>query len=233
VKEIRYILSGGAETVVEGGSVSIPLTAEGIHSISYFAVDMVGNTEAGKSVTVRLDTSAPEAFVQFDQMTKDLLTYGIDLVSGVPGGPGTTVSAAPVKKNGKEVRRTVVVGDNAGNSVTLMEDVETGNQNIKGAIVTIKYKNGAAIGTVKNQISAHWVLNKDGSIKHLDQTADLGQGKSLQKLKAKYDGKKNQTTIIVEKGFNASGNSPQSSKKIVMQGLILIQLATNNGGVGD
>jgi hypothetical protein len=59
VKEMRVRVDGGPEQVVAGAAAVISLTDEGVHTISYFAVDNVGNTEAGRVVTVRIDKTAP------------------------------------------------------------------------------------------------------------------------------------------------------------------------------
>lgn len=58
VKEIHYNVSG-SETVVPGGYTSLPLTADGIYNIAYFAVDNAGNFESPKNMTVKMDKTPP------------------------------------------------------------------------------------------------------------------------------------------------------------------------------
>lgn len=58
VKEIHYIVNGFA-TVVPGGYAATTLTNEGVHNISYFAVDNAGNAEAPKTMTVKIDKIPP------------------------------------------------------------------------------------------------------------------------------------------------------------------------------
>ena len=59
VKEIRYSINMGAEQIVASSTASFTLTETGSHSISYFAVDNAGNTEATQYATVKIDKIAP------------------------------------------------------------------------------------------------------------------------------------------------------------------------------
>lgn len=58
VQDVRYTLDGGAETVVPGALVSVVL-GDGIHTISYYAVDNAGNQEAANTLTINVDTTPP------------------------------------------------------------------------------------------------------------------------------------------------------------------------------
>jgi PKD domain len=61
VKELVYRLSGaqsGGQTVA-GASTSVRVSAEGETNLSYFARDKAGNVEAEKTLTVRIDRTAP------------------------------------------------------------------------------------------------------------------------------------------------------------------------------
>lgn len=61
VKEVHYSLSGAAtdSRVVPGASATVTVSAEGATTLSYFAVDNAGNQEAAKTLTVRIDETAP------------------------------------------------------------------------------------------------------------------------------------------------------------------------------
>lgn len=61
VRSISYAIGGGAPTTVNGASASLSLSSEGATTISYFATDNVGNVEAAKTLTVRIDKTAPVA----------------------------------------------------------------------------------------------------------------------------------------------------------------------------
>lgn len=59
VKEIRYAMDGGNETVVAGSAAQITLANEGSHMIVYHAVDNAGNDEATQQLTIKIDKTAP------------------------------------------------------------------------------------------------------------------------------------------------------------------------------
>jgi alpha/beta hydrolase family protein/CARDB protein len=61
VRSITYAVGGGAATTVSGASASLSLATEGATTISYFATDNVGNAEAAKTLTVRIDKTPPVA----------------------------------------------------------------------------------------------------------------------------------------------------------------------------
>ncbi|KAA2261578.1 VWA domain-containing protein [Solihabitans fulvus] len=50
--------TGGASTTVPGASATVPITTDGVTTVTYSAVDETGNTSSGQ-VTVRLDKTAP------------------------------------------------------------------------------------------------------------------------------------------------------------------------------
>jgi hypothetical protein len=61
VKEIHFTLTGAQSggNVVSGSSTSVTISAEGITTVSFFAVDNGGNQEVTKTVTVRIDLTPP------------------------------------------------------------------------------------------------------------------------------------------------------------------------------
>jgi len=62
VKQITYSASGAqsiASTTVTSSTATFPVTAEGITTVSYFAVDNAGNTETTKNLTVKIDETPP------------------------------------------------------------------------------------------------------------------------------------------------------------------------------
>lgn len=59
VKEIRYAINGGVETVVAGALASFVLTTSSTYSITYFAKDNAGNVEATKTQVVKIDQTPP------------------------------------------------------------------------------------------------------------------------------------------------------------------------------
>ena len=59
VKQVEYSLPGAAGSTVTGDSADVPVTAEGISTLSYFATDNAGNAETPQTLTVRIDRKAP------------------------------------------------------------------------------------------------------------------------------------------------------------------------------
>jgi len=59
VREIRYRLDGGGWEIRGGASTSFPVNSDGTHSVEYYAVDNVGNTEGSRTVTFRIDQTPP------------------------------------------------------------------------------------------------------------------------------------------------------------------------------
>jgi hypothetical protein len=62
VKEITYSASGAqaiSSVTVNGASANLLITAEGVTTITFFARDNAGNTEAAQTLVVRIDKSAP------------------------------------------------------------------------------------------------------------------------------------------------------------------------------
>ena len=59
--------------MVPGGTASIAITAESVTTLSYFARDLAGNTEAAHSLVVRIDQTAP--IVTY---VGNAGTYGVD-----------------------------------------------------------------------------------------------------------------------------------------------------------
>src|SRR5437879_55230 len=70
-----------------------------------------------------------------------------------------------------------------------------------------------------NQNDFQWSLNKDRSLKSFDQTMVVGQGKNRHEVDAKFDPKKNQTTIRVrdnsQSGNEGDKDKDHKDKKIV------------------
>ena len=59
VKSITYSVNGGAPVTVLGASASFTLTSEGVHTVSFFAVDNAANAETAQLAQVRIDRTAP------------------------------------------------------------------------------------------------------------------------------------------------------------------------------
>jgi hypothetical protein len=61
VKEIHFTLEGAqsGSNIVSGSSTSVTIYAEGVTTVSFFAIDNADNQEVTKTVTVRIDRTPP------------------------------------------------------------------------------------------------------------------------------------------------------------------------------
>lgn len=104
--------------------VLIPITTEGVSVVSFFATDALGNVEMEKTLTVRLDKTAPLVNVTVPSSTA---IYGVGAVVPVsvsctdPGGSGIASCNAPSlldTTSAGEKTLTVVATDRADNQTT-------------------------------------------------------------------------------------------------------------------
>jgi len=59
VKEIHYRVDSGAWQIRSGDGTNFALNTDGVHTVEYYAVDMVGNAESSRVTTVRIDQTPP------------------------------------------------------------------------------------------------------------------------------------------------------------------------------
>lgn len=115
-----YMLDGGAQQA--GASVSI--ASEGVHTLQFWSVDNAGNTEAAKTVQVKIDktpptinhTQQPGSNANGWNNTEVTVTFICD----DSGGSGIASCTAPqtVTSEGKNQPVTGTALDNAGNTAT-------------------------------------------------------------------------------------------------------------------
>jgi hypothetical protein len=128
VDVIVYALSGDTVggDIVAGDHATVLVTAEGVTTISFFAVDRAGNAEAPQTLDVRIDATAPS--ISFDPPSPPPnlagwhngdVTFaftGHDGISGVdsitPGSP------LVIDGQGVGLSREVTIVDKAGNRAT-------------------------------------------------------------------------------------------------------------------
>jgi hypothetical protein len=109
VQDLRYSLTGGQTGggVFAGDAGTVTVSAQGITTLSYYAMDASGNVESSKTLTVRIDRTAPTVSCSADPASiwpptrklvpvqavvavEDTLSgpAGFTLVSVAGGGPG-------------------------------------------------------------------------------------------------------------------------------------------------
>jgi hypothetical protein len=176
-------------------------------------------------ISVPGDVTPPEAYNQFDPVTKDVKVFGTD---DTDGDLGPIIPVVTLDGN-KEIR-TYTIQDSAGNKLVLVEKVKMGGKEIKVDVQSLQYNDGTTID-VDAEKKFSWSLNKDGTIKELEQHMKIKQGhdetedetedENKQDVKAKFDSKKNQTKIKSE--------NPET--KETLSGMILLKMSTDDGNL--
>jgi Domain of Unknown Function (DUF1080) len=153
VREIRYSIDGGQEVTVPANTASITLSAEGVHDLTYYAIDsaVASNAETPKSLKVSIDKIAP-------------VTTAV--VSGINGNNGWYTSAATITLAANDgisgVARTEYSFNNAswatyttpvtisndGTSIVYYRSVDVAGNSEGAQSVIVKVDNTAPAGTV-------------------------------------------------------------------------------------
>jgi len=60
IQEIHHRVDGDPEVVTPGATAVVSITADGIHTVHFFAVDNAGNPETEQAVTIKIDTTPPD-----------------------------------------------------------------------------------------------------------------------------------------------------------------------------
>jgi hypothetical protein len=204
-------------------------------TVTCSAVNGVGLTKSA-SITIKIDKTPPEAFIQFDLASKDIVVIGRDSLSGAPQGPVVPISLTRLRgdnddddhKDGRHSRdaddfqveiRNYSVFDLAGNSLSLVEKVRKQEHQIRVSIVSLQYNNSPVLTPAENQEVFEWELAKDGSLKELIQRLENGVGKDRQELDARFEAEKNLTIIERER--------PKPETRVIKPRLVLVDIATD------
>jgi hypothetical protein len=165
------------------------VTGNGVHTLRYRSTDRAGNVEETQTLTIRIDTRAPEGYLRFDDASRDLIFVGRDSGSGATA---TVVTTAPANGGDNRERRTYHVADNAGNSIDVVVLVQRGATEVHGWVETISYNGEAPVTQAGDQIHASWSVNADGGLRQLEQGIEFSD---IVSVAAHFSDKKNQTTI--------------------------------------
>jgi hypothetical protein len=136
VKNITYSASGAQTippTTVAGSSTSFQLSNEGVTTVTFYATDNAGNVESAKTLTVKIDNTAPRVVFGTPPAGQPYLlnqpvaaSYScIDRVDGVDGGVGVATCNGPVPNGSNIVTSpvgtytfTVNTADKLGNATS-------------------------------------------------------------------------------------------------------------------
>jgi probable HAF family extracellular repeat protein len=126
VQSIAYTVSGPQSfsgDTANGNSVSIPVTAEGTTTITFFSTDMIGNAEAAQTITVRLDKTAPTINGSRSPAPNASGWHNADVTvsftcADAVSGVAICSDAVPVGTEGQNQIATATAVDLAGNSAS-------------------------------------------------------------------------------------------------------------------
>ena len=125
--------------------------------------------------------------------------------------------------DGRTELRTYEVVDLAGNSLTLVERVKKAGHEIKAELLSLQYQDAEPTDAPENKQNFQWATERDGSLKELEQKLEIGKGRDRQDVEAKFEGRKNETTI--------KQDEPKPETRVVKPGLVLLRLATDQGNL--
>lgn len=110
VASVTYAVDGGSPVPVAGAAASVPLETSGAHTVSFFATDAAGNTEAVRSVSVNIDMAKPQPqaprAAKVRQKRTAVLRYRV--VDEAPNGGTADVVIVVRDKRGRTVKRLVL-----------------------------------------------------------------------------------------------------------------------------
>ncbi|MBI2459852.1 MAG: right-handed parallel beta-helix repeat-containing protein [Parcubacteria group bacterium] len=206
VRSTEYSLDNGATWQVYVAPLTI--AQEGIHAILYRSMDFLGNLESTQTQTIKIDKTPPEARIFFDQNLKQLKIEGIDNLSPVA-----------VVKNDK----TYILTDEAGHTLAVVFDkLKTQGKEIKAEIKALRYDSISMSVIPENKLQYEWSLEKDGSIKELNQRIEI---EKIFDVRARYNVKKNETMIDVK----IEDDKDEKKTKQIYPGTTILTLTTRSG----
>jgi hypothetical protein len=163
VASITYSATGAnpmAQTTVDGAHVDIPVTAEGVTTITYAATDKAGNVEAPQTVVVRIDDTAPLITTPGDITVDATSSQGAsvsysatvwDAVDPQPAIDCTPASGSLFAIGVTKVTCTAL--DEAGNTSTATFDVTVRSAlEMTGELPSPGSASGALVSNVQRQI---------------------------------------------------------------------------------
>lgn len=199
----EYSLDNGATVK----TYSDPIILNQSATIQFRSIDKAGNEEVIKSLEIKIDKIPPEVKISFDPQSEEFKITGIDNDSGI----------AQITDNGD----SFTVTDMAGNSLIINLQDKDQKRSEKISIKSLYY-NGTGTPVVDNSFKVSYALDKKTKeVKKLEQEIKIER---LGKIRAKWNGKKDRTTVI-EKEIG------QKKEKQIIEGLKLLRLETNKGNL--
>lgn len=204
VFKTEYSSDNGVTWQIYGSPFTI--NSPGTSTIWYRSVDRAGNREQPQQFSFMIDQTPPEASVEFDPRTKDIVVTGHDNFGLV----------SVVDANSK-----VMVYDQAGNTLELIFNERNRKKQLAATLVSMSYNtNGATV--TPNRFVFTWKTDKSGRLVKLEQSV---MAKDVFRVQAVYDVHRNQTVV---RETNQNGKFRRST----VTGLVILKVMTKQGSIG-
>lgn len=162
VKQIQYSLSGAQSggSVVSGNTATFAISAEGVTTITYFAQDNAGNSEAPKTLIVQIDKTAPTATATPSPAPNANGWNNTNVtvtITGSDSGSGIASCTAPIvlSSEGAGQSASGTCTDKAGNvsaSATVTVNIEKTPPAVSDFRVLFGSQSYSLIGSVRNRL---------------------------------------------------------------------------------
>ncbi len=212
---ISYSLNGQATTTTTTYPTSLTVTAEGLHTLTFFATDKAGNNEEPKTLEFVIDATAPELIMQFSPKDQDLVFTATDTLATVLTSTPTTKQLKYKHPKISDKNDTIPATDSAGNVTVLTFQGKDRKRNLSADIKSLTY-NGIAANLSKAQLHFDWLFDKKGNVLLLTQ--QVKSNKDFDILGFYALGK---TTLV--------GKDQTGKIKKTLSGLILLKVSTQKG----
>ena len=180
------------------------------HNLITVQYNLFFDSSNSASTTIELfDETPPEAEIYFNLDTQELEIKGTD---------NTTVNPIVSIAETEEQETIYQIQDEAENITKLIfERLKQKGKEIKAELESVQY-NDEEIIELEADFKYEWSLNKDGTIKELEQKIEVD---NQFKIKAKYSYKKDETKIEIKEN--------KEKTKQTFSGLVVIKLITKSG----
>lgn len=214
VDKTYYQLDGGAQTA----GTSVPVTAEGTHTLKFWSTDAAGNAEAAHSVSFGIDKTSPtightqNPAPNADGWNNENVTVTFacsDALSGIASCTG----AQMVTTEGAAQAVPGVVKDNAGNSAT--DPAEVSIDKTRPVITVDALPAANANGWYRDDVTATYTAyDALSGIKTQDKAHTFGEGKDQTATGSATDVAGNSDSVTTP-AVNVDKTAPTITGKVV------------------
>jgi len=207
VKSISYS-TGGPVTVVPGNTATVVISTEGINNLAYWATDNAGAVGLTKTLTIKLDKTAPEFDIAFDTTARAFKMTTVDSVSGPATSPVVFMESMAINN--------YLLKDKAGNTLAVTLELDRSKWDLWAGVIVRKlsYNGGPVIVPPDpNKLQASWTGEEGKPLKSLNQEWSVYQ------------------QFLVRANFNAKTNTTKISGALTRTdtGLTILHATTLNG----